>query len=61
MNDDKSVKEAPPEEKRISLKNAWEIEYWTKELKVPLETIKKAMAKVGDFASEVKAHLKIRK
>ena len=46
-----------PEDKRfISLSEAWEITYWTKELGITEAQLRAAIAKVGNGTAAVKKH-----
>ncbi len=46
-----------PDRERINIKENYEVEYWTKTLGVHAEYLKKAVARVGNLASEVRKYL----
>jgi len=49
----------PQDRSRISLSEAWEVDYWTDELGVSKGELEKIIAKVGNSASAVRKELGI--
>lgn len=56
MPDDTS-KKGPADRARINVHEAWELEYWCKELGVTPDQLKQAVQQVGVMASDVRRHL----
>jgi hypothetical protein len=56
MSDDKT-KRAPQDASRISLREDYEVRYWTERFKVSEVELAKAVAAVGSSAAAVKDHL----
>ncbi len=56
MSDDKDQR-GPQDASRISLSEAYEVEYWTKALGVSRDDLAKAVAEVGNGADAVRAYL----
>jgi hypothetical protein len=56
MPDDRN-KRGPQDATRVNVHEPWEVEYWTKELGVSAETLKKAVQSVGPMAKDVRSHL----
>jgi uncharacterized protein DUF3606 len=56
MTDDKS-KRAPQDRSRISLREDYEVQYWTEALGVTKDELARAVAKVGDSAAAVRREL----
>jgi hypothetical protein len=59
MADDKT-KRAPQDAKLISLKEDYEVEYWTKKFGISRERLAEVVKKVGDSAERVGEELKRR-
>ena len=57
MSDDKSNR-GPQDRSRINVHEPYEVQYWTKELRVTKEQLVAAVAAVGVMADKVRAHLK---
>lgn len=47
-----------PDRSRINLKENYEVEYWTKELGIKAEQLRKAVEEVGTSADAVRKYLK---
>ena len=47
-----------PDRDRINLKENYEVEYWTKELGIKAEQLRKAVDEVGTSADAVRKYLK---
>jgi len=56
MGDDKT-KRGPADRSRINVNEAYELEYWTKQLKVSAQALRDAVHAVGPSVSDVKRHL----
>ncbi|MBO9545822.1 DUF3606 domain-containing protein [Caulobacter sp.] len=56
MSDDKDLR-GPQDASRISLSEAYEVEYWTKTLGVDRDALAKAVVAVGNGAKAVRAYL----
>lgn len=56
MSDDLKNR-GPADRSKISLTEAWEIQYWTQALGCTEPQLRAAVAKVGNGAAAVKAHL----
>ena len=54
---DDSTKRGPQDRERINVNERYELDYWSKELKVSPEKLKEAVAKVGVMAKDVRKHL----
>lgn len=57
MDDDLSLR-VPEDKNRISMKEPWEVEYWTKTLGVTLGELECAVDAVGTATAAVKKHLR---
>lgn len=55
MADDKS-KKGPRDASRINVNEEYELQYWTKELNVSPEELKKAVQQVGPMVADVKKY-----
>jgi len=49
---------APEDAKRISLKEDWEVRYWTKALGVSETELKRLVKEHGNMADDVRKHVK---
>ena len=49
---------APEDTKRISLKEDWEVKYWTKKLGVSEPELKRLVNEHGPMADDVRRHVK---
>ena len=49
---------APEDSKRISLREEWEVQYWTKTLGVSKEELERLVKAHGPMADEVRKHVK---
>ena len=56
MSDDKN-QTRPQDSQRINLNEDYEVQFWTKELKVSQEQLEKVVKKVGPMASAVRKEL----
>jgi hypothetical protein len=56
MSDDLG-KRRPQDASKINVHEAWELEYWCKELGVTVAQLKAAVAAVGVMVADVKKHL----
>lgn len=56
MSDDKTNR-GPADRSRISMSEAYEVAYWTKELGVSKEKLHEAVDKVGNSAAKVREYL----
>jgi hypothetical protein len=54
---DNLTKKRPQDASKINVHEAWELEYWCKEMGVTAQQLKDAVAKVGTSVSAVKKHL----
>ncbi len=52
-------KRGPADRTRINVNEKWEVEYWTKELRVTEQKLRDAVKKVGVMVVDVKKHLGI--
>jgi len=50
---------APEDTKRISLKEEWEVKYWTKALGVSEIELKRLVKEHGPMAADVRKHVKV--
>lgn len=57
MPDNLNIRQ-PQDGQEINVHQQWELDYWTKILRVSEATLKAAVAKVGPLVSDVKKHLK---
>ncbi|USQ98017.1 DUF3606 domain-containing protein [Caulobacter sp. RL271] len=55
MSDDKS-RRGPEDASRISLSEAYEVSYWTRELGVTRDELARAVVEVGNSAAAVRAY-----
>lgn len=56
-----NLKRRQPEDKtKISLTEAWEVDYWTEALGVSVAQLRAAVAAVGNGTAKVKQHLGVR-
>jgi hypothetical protein len=55
---DNKNKVGNPDRGRINVKENYEVEYWTKELGINAEELRKAVEKAGTSAEEVRKYLK---
>jgi hypothetical protein len=55
---DNKNKPGSPDRNRINVKENYEVEYWTKELGVNAEELKKAVEKAGTSSDAVRKYLK---
>ncbi len=51
------IKKGPQDQKRINVHEPYEVEYWTKTLKVSKEELKDAVGAVGTSAGKVREFL----
>lgn len=51
---DDLTKKGPRDASKINVNEDWELDYWTKELGVPAETLKGIVSLVGTRVSDVK-------
>ena len=54
---DDLTKRQPQDASRISLSENWEVQYWTEKFGVSADTLKRAIAKVGNSAAAVEREL----
>jgi hypothetical protein len=59
MSDDLKIKR-PLDAKKISVKETWELDYWTKTLNVSADRLRQAVRAVGPMVDDVKRHLGVR-
>jgi hypothetical protein len=57
MSDDTS-KRGPADRNRIDVNEKWELQYWTKELGVDADTLRKAVERVGPMVNDVRGALR---
>jgi hypothetical protein len=50
-------KKAPADRSKVNLHEAWEVDYWTKELGVSKDELQRLVKKVGDSAAAVRKEL----
>ncbi|MDB4901429.1 MAG: hypothetical protein JWQ63_710 [Mucilaginibacter sp.] len=55
---DNKNKVGSPDRDRINVKENYEVEYWTKELGINAEQLRKAVEKAGTSAEAVRKYLK---
>lgn len=56
MSDD-TTRRGPADSSRINVDQAWELRYWSEELGVSEEELRRAVASVGPMANDVRRHL----
>lgn len=56
MSDDLKIR-GPADRSRINVNEAWEVQYWCKELGVTPDALKRAVAAVGVSVAAVRKHL----
>ena len=56
---DSSTKRAKPDRNKINLHQAWEADYWTRELGVSMSELERVIGKVGNSAAAVRKELGI--
>jgi len=55
MSDD-TARRGPPDPSRINLNQPWEVRYWSKELNVSEEQLRRAVQSVGVMVNDVREH-----